>query len=147
MREGRKRVCLLLCLLMVLSTCMVYGAAKAEAAEAAGSISPMSVVTTSVSFERYQALKGKLTITASSSTIPDEMYAEVMLQKKSGSSWVNQWTSPEIVYDTSGMGSLGWVGYVNVSSSGTYRIRVYTTDVVNGITNRVGPDYSQSASL
>lgn len=145
MKEGKKRVCLLLCLLMVLSTCMVYGTVKAETDD----MGVMSVSSVSVSFERVKALQGKLTITAASSVIPDTMYAEVMLQKKSttGTTWSNVWSEPSIVYDNSGVGSLSWVGKVNVDSSGTYRIRVYTTDKKGGVTNTVGPDYSQSASL
>ena len=136
-------LCLALCLTLLLSTVSVFAAAGNG-----GGVDPQAITTTSGGFVRVKALKGELTISAFSSTQPDNMYAQVMLQRNVGGTWTNYWSNYiTIADDNPAASAYGAVRYITVEDSGTYRCKVYVTEVDDGVTNTVGPDYSQSASL
>ena len=136
-------LCLALCLTLLLTTASVFAAAGNG-----GGVDPRAITGTSGGFVRVKALKGELTISAFSSTQPDNMYAQVMLQRNVGGTWTNYWSNYiTIADDNPAASAYGAVRYITVEDSGTYRCKVYVTEVDDGVTNTVGPDYSQSASL
>ena len=106
-----------------------------------------AITYTTGSFVRVSALKGKLTISATSSIVPDRMYAKVMLQRNVNGTWSNSWSDYVTVSNGSGGAMYGSVSTITVGTSGTYRCKVYVYEVNGGTTNIAGPSFSQSVSL
>jgi len=141
---------LLLLMLLIISTETVFAASKEVNVTTLDS--ERSLMEVSVGFARFSELQGRSVITASSNTTPDLMWAEIMLQKLTGTDptneahWTNQWT-PEYRYDNSGVGTMIVTDYFDVIISGTYRTKVTFYEMNGGITTSIGPVYSQAAGL
>ena len=136
--------CLILCLVLLASTTSVFAAAG----NGGGTVDPQTITGTTGSFVRVKALKGELSITAFSSTQPDTMYAQVMLQRNVGGTWSNYWSDYVMVSDGNPAAAIyGSVSTITVQNTGTYRCKVYVTEINDGTTNTAGPNYSQSVSL
>ena len=144
-------VALWMILLLVFATGMAF--ADNEQIAVASTESEQSLMQVSVGFVRYAELQGRSTIMASSDTTPELMWAEIMLQKLTGtdptndSHWTNQWSTPEYRYDSSEYGELIVVDYFDVIIGGTYRTKVTFYEDNGGIITTIGPVYSQAAGL
>ena len=151
MKRRYRALTVLLVLTFLCSAITSYAAPlQLEGENAAGERSLYEVA---VGFVRYGELEGRSTIMASSNTTPELMWAEIMLQKLTGTDptndahWTNQWMTPEYRYDNSGYGSLVSVDYFDVIIGGTYRTKVTFYENNGGIITSIGPVYSQAAGL
>ena len=142
---------LLLLMLLIISTETVLAAS--QEVDATTLDSERSLMEVSVGFVRFSELQGRSVITASSNTTPDLIWAEIMLQKLTGTDptneahWTNQWMNPEYRYDSSGVGTMIVTDYFDVIIGGTYRTKVTFYENNGGIITTIGPVYSQPAAL
>lgn len=155
MRKRTSIAAIALSVLMMLSAIAVYADvtdfAENAKEEAWLSVDANGVVRTigtkGVGFQRVKALQGKGTITATSTTIPDYIKAEVTVQK------LNRTTNVYYDYDdpftliTYNADDLTEYPIINVGSSGTYKLKVVFTEKDGSQTSISSPQYSAAVGL
>lgn len=136
-----------LCVVMLFSTVSVF-AADSKVTFYAENATGRTIANGTVSFDRVSALSGKLVLYVNSfSTSIDYIKAIVTVERQSSSGAWQQYQSPYSIYGDSEVGYLSEVEYIDVASSGTYRVKVVYEDKVNGITNQSKALYTKAVSL
>lgn len=143
--KRKSLLAIVLCVVMIFSTAAIYAADLDTRVD--GIDDSRAITSGSVGMVRSSALRGKMTLTCSSS-VTDLTYikATVTVEKKYSSGW-SQYADPFELYGNAEFGNLTIVDYVDVKESGTYRIKVVFEEKKGSVTMTTSGKYSQAVSL
>ena len=137
---------------LFIAICIIFAGtsmviAKSSSLQQSGGNTIKTIAKTTIYLEKKtsSSLYYRVTVT-SASGISSSITATITLQRSESGKWVDKTTVNKTVNNAN---KLDEVGTISVSSygSGNYRIMGYFSDVCNGITNKVGPMYSDTVPI